>query len=173
VQAERVTDLEPERLGFAGRWRGLGGRSRDLVAAELRDLSLQPAACLRRHLVKRAAQPCGDSRRHRTLDERRLAEQHAFALPGIQQVERSLGAEDGAAEVHQHEHAVAGVGAANRLGDQDGVGAEGAFLGEPTGGLDPDVRARHLGGEPAHAVRQRGAVRDDHDPDHAYWLPRP
>jgi hypothetical protein len=102
----------------------------------VRHLPLQPASSLDRHVRERRPELRGDRRRHRSLDERGLAEEHATPLLGCQQLERGLGAEDGAAEIHQHEHAVAGVGLGDRLRHADRIRTEGGLRGlDPSGEL--------------------------------------
>ena len=55
---------------------------------------------------------------------------------------------------------------ADRFHDANGIGAERPFLGQPSGELEPHVGPGHLRRELAHALGERAAVRDDHDPDH-------
>ena len=167
VQAERVADVEAERQALLERSRGPDRSGNGgLAGAELCGLSLQPAACLIRHLRERLTESRGNCRGHRSLDERGLAEEHRLALFRRQEVECGLSAQHGAAEIHQHEHAVSRVGPADRLHDANGVGAEGPGLGQPSGELQFHVGAGHLRRELADARRQRFAVGDDHDPDH-------
>jgi hypothetical protein len=174
MQAKRVADVEAARQALLERSRRRGRRSCGrLAGAELRDFSLQPAASLLRHLRQRLAEPGGNCCRDGSLDERCLAEEHRLALLWRQEVERGLGAQDGAAEVHEHEHAVAGVGPADRLHDANSVRAERPFLGQPTGKLELDVRSGHLGRELADALRECRAVGNDHDPDHGYTVASP
>jgi hypothetical protein len=129
-------------------------------------LPLEAPARLRRHFRQRRPEPCGDGGCHRSLHERSLAEEHALALLRIQQIERGLGAQHRAAEVHEHEHAVTGVGARDRLHHANRVRAERLGLSQPARELEPHVRAGHLRRELPHSGGQGRAVRDDDDADH-------
>src|SRR6266487_6736112 len=63
MQPERVPDVEAERQALFERGGGPGWPgSRGLAGAELRDLSLQPAARFLRHLREGLSQPGGDRR---------------------------------------------------------------------------------------------------------------
>ena len=83
----------------------------------------------------------------------------------LQHLDRHLGAHQRAAEVHQHEHAVVGHRALDRGADTLDVGPDRAIL-ETAGGLEAQLLPAHLPRELDDAVGQRGAVRDDDDPDH-------
>ena len=140
--------------------------SRGLVGPELCGLPLQPAARFRGDLRERLAEPSRNGRSHRPFHERGFAEEHVLALLRGKEVERGLGAQDGASEIHEHEHAVAGVGASDRLRDANRVGAERPCFGQSPGKLELHVGPGHLGRQLAHAGGERFAVRDDHDSDH-------
>src|SRR5436305_407965 len=98
-------------------------------------LPLQPAAPFLRDLREWLAEPRGYRRGHGSLDERGLTQEHGLALLRRQEVERGLGAQDGAPEIHQHEHAAAGVGPVDCLHDANRVGAECPFFGQAPGQL--------------------------------------
>src|SRR5437763_29791 len=164
---------EPERQPLLRRRRG-ACRALGLgpAGAELCGLPLQPAARFLRDLCEWLAEPRGYRRGHGSLDERGLTQEHRLALLRRQEVERGLGAQDGAPEIHQHEHAVAGVGPVDCLHDANRVGAESPFFGHAPGQLELHVGAGHLRRQLADALGQRAAMRDDHDSDHDY-LGRP
>ena len=83
----------------------------------------------------------------------------------VEQVQRQLGAEHGAAEVHQDDDAGGTVDPLDGLLDLHGVGAERRLV-EPGRDLDPHRTAvQHLVGQRQRGPRQRPAVRDDDDAD--------
>jgi hypothetical protein len=122
--------------------------------------------------------PAGTGRRgHRgdnqPFDHRSRAEYDPVADAVLQEVERELGGEYGAAQVHQDHDAVAAVGGRDGVHDRDRVGAERRLV-QPGGDLDPDrARVHHLRREPDRRARQGAAVGDHHDADHRSQLPVP
>ncbi len=187
MQAEAVPDGEPEgRRGRfacaeirdgAGATRPLlrpGAKSRACRPRKVGGLRHQSAARLFFHLGERLAEARGDRRRHGSLDERRLAEQDAGTLLRREELEGHLGREDGAAEVHQDQHAVLRPRRLDGVRDAHGVGAQRVSrLIEAAGRGQPQVLAAHLGGQLGGALGQPGAVTDEDDADHGAARPGP
>ncbi len=99
------------------------------------------------------------------LHQRGGAERHTLPQLGVDQVERQVGGEHGAAEIHEHDHAPPGVRAHDGVGHPDGIGAERPVL-EARRHLQPDaVPVEHLRGETDRGLGERPAVRDDDDAD--------
>ena len=93
--------------------------------------------------------------------------EHRLALLRRQEIERGLGAEDGAPEIHQHEHAVAGhrrgsIASITRTASVPSARLRRARRRARFATSGPAISARQF----AYALGQRAAVRDDHDPDH-------
>jgi hypothetical protein len=105
VEAERVADRQPCLLALLRR-RRVRSRRRLRLDAELRRLHAQRRARLRRDLLERRAGTGARGGGHSTLDERCLAQQHALRALAGDHLARHLRAHDGAAQIHQHEHAV-------------------------------------------------------------------
>ena len=80
-------------------------------------------------------------------------------------LEHGAGGQDRAAEVAEHDRAVALVGGGDRGLHARAVGAEPAVR-RAAGGLDADLRSGHLRGERGGAGGDLRAVRHDYDPDH-------
>ena len=80
-----------------------------LVPSQVRGLGLKASARLGRDVLERRPEACCDRGRDRPLHERGLGEPDPGARLVGQQVERRLGAEDGAPEVHEDQHPVAAV----------------------------------------------------------------
>ena len=80
---------------------------------------------LARHRFQTHADGGLHGRGHRTLDKGTDAEAHMGGLLRLQQVERNLPADDGAAQVHEHQDAIFAQDSLNRLGNRDRIGAEG------------------------------------------------
>ncbi len=164
MEAEWVPHGQRDRSTSIVLDRGLG--SRGLAGAEVRRLGPQGAAGFGGHVREGRAELGGDGCRHGALDERSLGEHDALAPLRRQQVQRHLGAQHGASEVHQHDHPVALVCPLDRLQHSSGVGAErrlGSF--DAPGELDRHLGA-HAAGQLGDALRERRAVRDDDEPDH-------
>ena len=169
VEPVRGADREPGGdLTGPGAGRGrrpgpLGSRG----AAEVPGLRGQPGGGLARHLV--AARPArrGHRRRHQPLDQRCGGEHDPLAHVVGQELQGELGREHRAAEVHEHDDAVAVVRLADRLGDRGRVGAEQRAV-DAGGNGDPEVRALdHLPGEGDRRGGERARVRDDDEAGHA------
>jgi hypothetical protein len=169
--------------GLAGSPGGvIRGRRGSWLRAEVSHLARETGASFRRDRFERHAEFRGDGRRDRAFDERSLAEQDPCATLVTQEVEGQLGREHGAAEIHQHEHAVIGPRSLDRLHDQHRVGTDRmlrcagctAIVGrlEPTGGLEPHLAPAHLASELGDALGDAMAVRDDHDADHVAVRPQ-
>jgi hypothetical protein len=167
VQAVGVRDDQP---GRARRRRIEGHRDPGgpgLTATQMGDLRRQAAACLRRHLPGARAELGGDRRGDGALDERRLAQQDLLAPVVGQHLDRHLGRQDGAPEIHQHDDAVVRPRPLDRADDEDGVGADGVIgRVEPPGGLKLDLGPAHLPCQLRRALGQLPAVRDEDEPDH-------
>ena len=117
-------------------------------------------------LIQRQA---GTGRHHSgqgTLDQRGRAEPHPCAQLRGQQFEGGLGAQEGAAQVHQHQHAAAVIRLFNRTHHRDGIGADGVVGVIDPGRQQQSGRAAELVGQRFQAGRQQGAVRDHYDSDH-------
>src|SRR5882762_10400499 len=72
--------------------------------------------------------------------------------------------DDRAAQVAEHDHAVALVGPTDRVADAAVIGTELAGR-RPARCLDPDLGAGHLAGQLRQSAREVRAVRYDYDPD--------
>src|SRR5882672_8733887 len=117
--------------------------------------------CGPRHVFERLAGRRHDRGRHGPLDERRV---HQADVPVGFALEQVTDGEDGAAEVRQHDHTLAAVGARDRLSHGVAVGAELAVR-TASRGLDLHLGARDLGGEISQPARQFQAVGDQYNPD--------
>ena len=73
--------------------------------------------------------------------------------------------EHGAANVYQHEHALAGVRRPDPRGDPVGIGAE-PPVGRATGGHDADVLSADLRDQLCKPFCERRGVGDQYNPDH-------
>ncbi len=143
---------------------GTGSRRRgSLLGAELLLLHRDRAPGLDPHLLQRGAASRRRGGGDRALDERCLAQLHAAIA--VEQLHRHLRAHQGAAEIHQHEHAVVAHGPLDRGAHALHVGADRAVL-EAAGSLEPKLLAAHLPGQLDDAIGQRGAVRDNDDANH-------
>ena len=114
-------------------------------------------------IVDRQAGRGGHGGGDRALHDRCVDQTRVAALEVLQD---AANGQDRAAEVTEHDHAIALVGGVQRGGDPVGVGAEPAVR-RPADALEGHVRTGHLRGEREDARRDVGAVRDDDDPDHA------
>src|SRR5712691_4189586 len=117
--------------------------------------------CGLRHFFERLPGRRHDRGCHGTLDEWSVYQPDVAVGLALKQVTHG---EDGAAEVGEHDHALAAVGAGDRLSDRVSVGAELAVR-TTAGGLDLDLGARDLGGEISQPACQFQAVRDQYNPD--------
>ena len=168
VQPEAVADGHARRrLRLARRGRARRGVRR-LAFAKLSGLAREAVARGRGHAGEGFAEPGRDGRGHGALDERRGREQYAVAPLVAEQVQGQLGREDGAAEVHQDQHAVVRPDVLDRREHPGGVGAQGAGVVQPAGGADAHLRAGHLGGQLRDALGELRAVADDDEADHCY-----
>ena len=84
--------------------------------------------------------------------------------------EHRAGGEEGAAEVAEHDHAVALLGRVDRLADAVGVRAQ-AAVGHAAGALDAHLRTGHSARQGHGPGGDLTAVRYDYDPDHARSCP--
>ena len=179
VQAVRVADGDRQRrpvgrlLGLVlGRRRGrtlasgFRGQLRRLDP-EVGHLAGEPAARLTGDVVERAPSfavtaaataPSTNGASHSSTPRRRSSGSRSSAISA----DRTA-----LPEVHQHQDAVVGPRAFDRLHHQDGVGAD-RVIGrvEAARRLEPDVRSAHLTGELGDALGDPVAVRDDDDADH-------
>ena len=165
VQPVQVLDSEDaddlDRADVVGIRRGVVCRPR-----QVRGLAHQRVASLGRDLG-----PAGPARRRDrgdddTFDDRRRREGHPVPHRRVaEQVERQLGAQHGAAEIHEYDDAVAAVRPLDRLHDADRIGAEGRLV-ETGGHLDPlRTAVQHLRGQRHRGIGQRATVGDDDQPD--------
>ncbi len=81
-------------------------RARVLAVAEVRDLAGEARACLPSDDLEGPIELGGDGGGDGALDERRLAQHDALAATVIEQVDRHLGGEHRASQIHQHQDAV-------------------------------------------------------------------
>ena len=166
-------DLDPllRPVGLAHGRRSEHRRPPLPIHAEVRSLARQPAHRLAFDVVERAADLRRDRGRDGALDHRRTRQPHLRPALLVEEVQRHLGGEHRAPEIHEHEHAVVGPRPLDRGEHQHRVGADRVpGLVEPAGGLDPDVLPGHLACEVRSALGDAAAVRDDDDPDHVRSL---
>ena len=84
-----------------------------------------------------------------------------------QQLQRALGAQHRAPQVHEDQHAILAVNRLDGLLHLEGIGADGVFgIGRAAGSCYTDPSLPHLPRQVAHTLSQLGAVRDHNDPDH-------
>ena len=134
---------------------------------EVRRLGREAATGRDRDRLQRVAQRRRHARRHSALHQRGLGQQHPTAPLLLEQVDCQLGGEDGAAEVHEDQHAVVGPDVLDRRQHLRRIGAESAAgLVQPAGGAHAHLRPRHLRGELDHAFGESRAVADDDEADH-------
>jgi hypothetical protein len=74
--------------------------------------------------------------------------------------------QDCAAEIPEHDHAVALVGPPDRVAYEPVVGSE-RSPGTSARGLDPDLGTRDLARQLGDSASEVGAVRDNYDPNHS------
>ena len=166
VQAMGVVEGDLDAGG--GRWadpRQLAvGRHRDTDPEEL-GLDLRRVGGLGRHLGQRRTAGGGDDGGDEAFDDRGLR-QHDRRCVVAGQLDGQFGAEHGAAEVHEHEHAVGCAGALDRGPDVGGVGAEDPTI-EPGRDLDGGpCPVHHLQCQFDGGFGQPATVGDDDDADH-------
>ena len=158
VKAMPVGDLDDGRQG-----RGLRGaahliESRRSWRAEVGLLGRQRADRFGRDFGGTGAAGSSDGCHDESLDQRRGAQRRAFTNGGIDHVERHLGREHGAAQVHQDDDAVAVVRAGDGLDDGGGVGAEGGRVEARRYGDAHLAAMQHLRGQGNRRVSQCPAV---------------
>ena len=133
-------------------------------------LGVEGALGLAAHLFEGAAAGRAHGGRHGALDERGRAQNHRAALlPAAREhLQRDVRAEEGAAQVHEQQHALRAAHALDRPQDPGGIGAD-RMLGivDPRGRGGPHL-GRNLRDELEHAPGERFAVRDQHQADHAF-----
>jgi len=100
---------------------------------------------------------------HCAFDKRRVNEAHVAVGVPLQQVAHC---ENGAAEVGQHDDALATIGALDGVPNRVAVGPQRAFRAA-AGGHDPHLGSRHLGGEIGKPASQLKAVGHQYNPDHS------
>ncbi len=167
VQSVCVGDLHDHRRGGRGGERRvlLDAVSNPVVAHGRRDrgvhvrlLGSQRTDGLRGHLAGSRSAGGGHRRDHQPLDQRRRAQHHALADAGVDHVERHLGRQHGAPEIHQHDHAFSVVGGLDGFDDGRGVGAERRRVQSGSHG-DPHLGSvQHLRCQRHGRVGQRAAV---------------
>src|SRR5205807_7729921 len=128
-----------------------------ILAGHLLHLACAQRGC--RHGLEVALDRRLDRGDHRTFHERRVAEQHATVAVG-ELLDRHLGAEHGAAEVDEDQHALRPADLLDRAQDRGGIGSKPSVRGA-AGDSDLHLALGHLGGELAHPFRQLEAVRDE------------
>ena len=163
------------RLGALGRWRlrrpwrprrrRAGDRGSGLP--EVGGLAGQPAPRLRGHLLEAPIELRGDGRRDGAFHERSVGEQHGRAAVLVEELDRHLGGQDRAAQIHQDQHAVGGPHRLDR-GEHPHRVRPDRVLGavEPAGRRHVHVLAAHLSREVCRTLRERTAVRHQDDADH-------
>ena len=137
----------------------LAGGDADLFFAEVRRLGGK-AAARRRGAPRSRGSPSPAATAAATAPSTSGAAVRSTlaAPPLVEQVERQLGGEDGAAQVHEDQHAVLRPQVVDRREHLGGVGAEGAVgLVQPAGGADPHLRPGHLGGQLHDALGEPGS----------------
>ncbi len=141
------------------------GRVRGSGDHQVRLLGAERAPRLGGHPVPVGTAGRGHGGHAQPLDERSRAQRDALPQGRVEQVERDLGGEHGAAEIHEDDDAGAGVGSGDRVGDADGVGAEAPVV-EPRGLLETDVvPVQHHARERDRGAGQGPAVGDDDETD--------
>ncbi len=165
VQAVRVVDREDTNHLFGADVARVGcGASRR--RGQVTGLSHQRVARLGGDLRPVGSAGRGNGGDDEAFDERGGRECHPVPDGRIlEQVERQLRAEHGAAQVHEYDDARRAVGPFDRLHDRDRVGAEGGLV-ESGGHLDPQHAAvQHLSGQGHRGAGERPAVGDDDQSD--------
>src|ERR1700704_280806 len=117
--------------------------------------------CGLRHVLERLSGRRHDSGRHGSLDKGSVHQPDVTVGFALEQV---ADGEDGAAEVGEHDHALAAVGPRDRLSHRVSVGAQLAVRAA-AGGLNFDLGAGNLGGQIGQSARQFQAVGDQYNPD--------
>ncbi len=160
------------RLGAVGRRRlerprrpRAGDRGSGLP--EVGGLAGQTAPRLRRHLLEAPIEPRGDGRRDGAFHERGVRQQNRRAAILVEELDRHLGGQDRAAQIHQDQHAVGGPHRLDR-GEHPHRVRPDRVVGtvEPAGRRHAHVLAAHLSCELGRALRERTAVRHQDDADH-------
>jgi hypothetical protein len=105
--------------------------------------------------------------RDQSFDERRARHDDASGDIGLEELQRHLGTQDGAAEVEQHQDAVRGVHRLDGRGHGRGIRAERRLVKPRCDGDRRQVRRLyHVARQADGGVGQGPAVRDDDDADH-------
>jgi len=117
--------------------------------------------CRSRDILQRLACRRHDRRRHRTLYE--WSVDQAYVTVGLA-LEQVADGEDRAAEVGEHNHALAAVGAGNRLAHRDAIRPE-LPVWTASRGLDFHIGPSDLGRQIRQATRELKAVGDQYNPD--------
>ncbi len=144
-----------------------------LVTAQMRNFGGQCAARLFGALLGAAARAGAGGGGHHAFNQWGIAQFHAGALVIVQKAQRHLRAHQGAAQIHQHQNAIAGVCFLNRLHHAHGVGANRGFAGiwgdEAPRRDDLRVWRGHLASQLCGPFGQFCAMRDDDDAYHGCW----
>ena len=115
----------------------------------------------------------GHRRDDQPLDQRGRAEHDPVPHVVVEQLQRELGREHGAAEVHQHHDALPLVGGLDGRHDLGGVGAERGVV-QPRRHLHAHrLAVQHLPSQGDRRVGERPAVRDHHQPGARRHQPAP
>ena len=162
MQTQPVAHGQANLFVVAGRG-GSFGRGRSAVpAAELLTLHGQRALGLGQHLGHRRADHGLHRGGHGPLHQWSLAQVNVGALLVGQEIERRLRAQQGAAQIHQHDHAVGAIDGLDGRQHSRGVGADGVVgVVDAPGHGQRHAPLRHLLGQFAHSFGQLGAMRDD------------
>ena len=163
MQSQPVSNPQDDLpAGFCGN-RGLGrGRGRLRLTAQLLALDCEGAFGLGQHNLHRRADHRLHRRGHRPFHQRRFAQEHISALLVGQEIQRRLRAQQGAAQIHQDDHAIVAVDRVNSLHDLHRVRADGvvSIVDAPRDG-QRYAPLCHLLGQLANALGQPGAMGHD------------
>ena len=160
MQSQTVANPQDDLPAGFGSDRGLGrGRGQLGLAAQLFALGGQGAFGLGQHHLHRRADHRLHRRGHRPFHQRRFAQEHISALLVGQEIQRRLRAQQGAAQIHQDDHAIVAVDRVNGLHDLHRVRADGvvSIVDAPRDGQGYAPLC-HLLGQLANALGQPGAV---------------
>src|SRR5438128_482422 len=151
------------RANAARRWASRSAASAMLTRHLFHLPRAQRGGC---HRLEIAVDRRLDSGDHGPFDEGCVAEEHP-PLAFRELLDRHLGAEHGAAEVDQDQHALRPADLLDRGQDGGGIGAQPA-VGGAAGDRDLEFALGHLGGELADTFGELAAVRDQHQANRAH-----
>ena len=168
----RRKPVEAEGLGDGGGRLGLGLRRRVTcrrlgdAPVEMLRLRFQGTPCLSRDVCQRRPRASSDGGNDGSLGQRSVAQQDPLPPALVEQFQCRLRRQDGAAEVHDHQHAVLGPCPLDGRCDQGGARPESASGLHTSRGLDGNGGAAHLPGKFDDPLGEARAVGDDNQADH-------